>query len=83
MLVLQHIGTEAFVGEALDGVGKGVLGGFEIDEIGFGRCMSDWVVRGDFVRMLESSQSPEPRLYLFFFHAWGKTEILIEISRLP
>ena len=41
VLPLQHVGTEALVGEAFDGVGKGVLGGFEIDKIGLGRRMSD------------------------------------------
>ena len=59
MLPFQHIGTEALVGEAFDRVGKGVLGDFEIDEIRLGGCMSDWVVRGDFVRVLESGQPPE------------------------
>ena len=54
VLPFQHVGAEAFVGEASDGVGKGVLGDFEVDKVGLGRCVADQVVRGDFVRVLES-----------------------------
>ena len=55
MLPFQHVGTEALVGKASDGVGKGVLGDFEIDKVGLGCCVSDQVVRWNFVRVLESS----------------------------
>ena len=83
MLPFQHIWTEALVCEASDGVGKGVLGGFEIDKVGLGCCMADWVVRGDFVRVLESGQPPEFGLYLFVVGTWAETEVLVEIPTLP
>ena len=83
MLPFQHVGAEALVGEASDGVGKGVLGDFEVDKVGLGCCMSDQVVRGNFVRVLESGQPPEFRLYLFFVRAWGETEVLVKVPTLP
>ena len=83
MLPPQHVGAEAFVGETFDGVRKGVLGGFEIDEIGLGCRVADWVVHRHLVRMLESGQSSEFRFYLFLFRAWGQTEVLVKVSTHP
>ena len=52
MLPLQHVRTESVICKAFCGVAEGVLSGFETDEIGFRRCVCEWIFCGNLVWMI-------------------------------